>query len=270
MSPRPSRSVCLSVVGLNLGLLVSVPSARALPLPCTVESSRVTTFAAASGSYHRAGAIVPLDRRSMVQVGQRGDVPIYTDTTLEPWSQLLIPVAGGWLQPYERRRDGHLAGTTGSRLPSFPVALAADDPFRGNSVDHAEGRAGMIVAMAQGPPVRPADVGAVRPAPCVAGAEDRRPTTNPRLVDEVPTARQAALVAVPLSAPDGNRGIWVPFEGATWRAEGMARLRARLALTPAGPMGTGVVYRLVNEPDAIYLPLREGTVTRFTRVRQAR
>jgi hypothetical protein len=63
-----------------------------------------------------------LDARVMVQVGVNEGVPVYADTTLEPNSVIYVLVGRERLRVYERLRDGELAGTTGSRLPSFPVA----------------------------------------------------------------------------------------------------------------------------------------------------
>lgn len=261
MRPQVSRSGWLCV-GLTIGLLVSASSARAQVGPCTVEPISLTTFTAASGRYQRAGAVVPLDRQRMVQVGRRGDVPIYTDTTVEPWSQLLIPVARGWLQPYERRREGELAGTSGSRLPSFPVALARDDRAGADATDR-------IVLMAPAPPER-SSAGLSGSVDCARVAHEQdsgSPAADHGLVEDASTPPQSALVVIPLTAPAGNRGIWVPFEGDIWRAEGAARAQSGLALTPAGRLGTRTVFRLPDQPDAIYLPLRDGTVTRFTRDR---
>src|SRR5688572_33397323 len=56
----------------------------------------------------------------MVRVGHYNGVPLYADTTLEPHSIVFVPVGRGQMQPYERLRAGDLAGTSGSRLPSFP------------------------------------------------------------------------------------------------------------------------------------------------------
>ena len=48
-------------------------------------------------------------------------VPVYADTTIEPYSELYVPLGSGRMRVYERRRDRELAGTTGSHVPTFPV-----------------------------------------------------------------------------------------------------------------------------------------------------
>ena len=73
--------------------------------------------------YYPAGAQVFFNGNRMVRTGYYNGVPIFTDTTIEPFSILLVPVSRGLMQPYERRRQGLLAGTTGSRAPSFPVQV---------------------------------------------------------------------------------------------------------------------------------------------------
>src|SRR5688572_21157906 len=71
--------------------------------------------------YYPAGATVFFNGNHMVRTGHYNGVPLYADTTVEPYSIVLVPISRGTLQPYERRRNGDLAGTTGSRAPSFPV-----------------------------------------------------------------------------------------------------------------------------------------------------
>ncbi len=214
-------------------------------------------------AYRRAGAIVPFDPGRMVQVGRQGGVPIYADTTVEPWSQLLLPASGGWLQPFERLREGALAGTSGSRLPSFPVAV------------DTERREANPVGMAGAPPAR-----AVGQAwsdrsgcPAVDGPSAPRalePAADAASTAAVPAAgslplQRPAIVMLPLAAPQGNRGVWVGFAGAVWRAEGTAIPLKGLALTEGGLLGTRRVLVSPDRPDAICLSLRDGTVTRFSR-----
>src|SRR5262249_35098962 len=72
--------------------------------------------------YYPAGATVFFNGNQMVRSGNYNGVPLYTDTTLEPFSIVYVPLEHGLMQPYERVRQGSLAGTTASRPPSFPVA----------------------------------------------------------------------------------------------------------------------------------------------------
>ncbi len=71
--------------------------------------------------YYPAGATVFFNGRVMTRTGSYEGVPLYSDVTLEPFSIVFVPVGGGRMRPYERRRDGELTGTVGSRTPSFPI-----------------------------------------------------------------------------------------------------------------------------------------------------
>src|SRR5436190_8161901 len=67
--------------------------------------------------YYPAGAAEAFNAYQMVRAGSYRGIPLYTDTTLEPYSIVFVPISGGRMQPYERPRTGMLAGTVGSRAP---------------------------------------------------------------------------------------------------------------------------------------------------------
>src|SRR5687767_2025114 len=79
----------------------------------------------AGDQYFRAGAAVFFNANHMVRTGHYNGVPLYADTTIEPYSIVYVPIGSGLMQPYERIRRGELAGTSGSRLSSFPGGRAA-------------------------------------------------------------------------------------------------------------------------------------------------
>src|SRR5687767_7924618 len=76
--------------------------------------------------YFPAGAAVFFNGNTMVRTGHYNGVPLYADTTIEPYSIIYVPISRGLMQPYEKLRRGDLAGTSGSRTPSFPVRLQPD------------------------------------------------------------------------------------------------------------------------------------------------
>lgn len=78
--------------------------------------------------YYPAGSTRFFDGSRMVASTFYNGVPIYQDTTLEPYSVVFVPIGRGLVQPYERRRRGEMAGTTGSFVPSFPVQNYAEAP----------------------------------------------------------------------------------------------------------------------------------------------
>src|SRR5687768_7988743 len=75
-------------------------------------------------AFYPAGAHVFFNGNVMVLIGQFRGVPIYADPTIETGSIVYLPIGGGMMQPYEKLRAGELAGTSGSRTPSFPPAAA--------------------------------------------------------------------------------------------------------------------------------------------------
>src|SRR4051794_32458791 len=76
--------------------------------------------------YYQAGPRIHFIATEMVRSGDFRGIPLYTRTTIEPFSVVFLPVGQGLLQPYEQRRIGQLAGTVGSSAPSFPTAIATD------------------------------------------------------------------------------------------------------------------------------------------------
>jgi hypothetical protein len=193
--------------------------------------------------YYRAGATVFFNGNAMVRIGHYNGVPLYADTTVEPFSIILVPVSRGVMQPYERPRSGELAGTSGSRAPSFPTALRpATSP----------------VAMAASPPTAaPAPIGAISvytpemPAPAITPPREAVATSG-----MIATRREAAPVVI--RRPQGNDGIWIQFMGLRWVSTGRS-VSSIGAYEQVGEYAGLPVYRRgdLDEP-VIYLPTAAG------------
>jgi hypothetical protein len=95
------------------------------------------------------------------------------------------------MRPYERLRAGELAGTTGSRTPSFPVQ-------RAESIN---------------PPLDQPDViGGISSSPRAVGTRGNAAAAPP-----VPAAPPPAHVVIQtIPAPTGAEGVWVEFQGMRW------------------------------------------------------
>ncbi len=153
--------------------------------------------------YLPSGPTVHFQPDVMVPTGSYDGVPLYADTSLEPYSQILVPIGRGLLQPYERPREGNLAGTTGSRTPSFPVALRPDVPVEGLRPDASlQGGQWPDDSLHQRPPQAPRTS-----IPAPAPSDERQPG--------IVSARE----------PEGNRGIWISYEGRRWQSAGDAVAR---------------------------------------------
>jgi hypothetical protein len=58
--------------------------------------------------------------------------------------------------------------------------------------------------------------------------------------------------------PEGNRGLWVPFDGHVYVADGQAEALETGTFSVVGQYGTFPVYRRAAENDRIYIPSVEG------------
>jgi len=155
------------------------------------------------------------DGQVMTQVGVYQGIPVYTDTTLEVYSVVYVPVGGQRMRTYERLRDRELAGTTGSRAPAFPV--------RGPGAPAEErtaGTSGTIVPSAVGP---------------------MQLTLAPNAV--VPT--RTTVESIP--RPTATNGVWLYFNGGRYYAAGPAVPFSSDRFTLAGQHQGFPVYR---EKDA--------------------
>jgi hypothetical protein len=179
----------------------------------------------------------------MVPIGSTGGVPLYADTTIEPHSIVFVPIGRGLVQPYERRRSGDLAGTTGSRAPSFPV----------DSVSRGSGRLG---AQPTGSDAVGADAGGDAVVRATSGVvPSPEPVEPPRLSGALWAARR----------PVDSRGIWVPYEGHVWVSDGPAVAFDPTRFAETASYVTFPVYRVAGDDDRIYLPGIEGVVAPYRR-----
>jgi hypothetical protein len=241
-----------------LALLIALPRIAAAQAtwqptpPPLVTADNETWFRAAepiewSGElYYPAGTPQYFNPYQMVRSGSYKGIPLYTDTTREPYSIALVPIANGRMQPYERRRSGALAGTIGSTAPSFPIDMAAE----GVGVDPA------VMPQAAAPPTyaRAYDVGpdvAIAPTPVVA----------PREVVGT-TGRTAALPAShrieSVVPPSGVNGIWVDYDGHRWYEAGRAVDYSAADFRQVGSYYGWTVYERPNDPKTIYIATTPG------------
>lgn len=191
--------------------------------------------------YYPAGASVFFDGNTMVRTAHFNGVPLYADTTVEPYSQILVPVSRGVMQPYERLRRGDLAGTTGSRTPSFPV-----DPVSGF------GYRGPLMA-AVSPTNLPQPIGGIDVF------TDGRPAG-------AATAQSDIQGFQTLMRPESNDGIWIMYMGAKWLSAGPAvALRAADFQLVGDYAGFPVFARQGVKDDMIYLPTRPGLIAPYRR-----
>ena len=198
--------------------------------------------------YFPAGAQVHFNRNEMIRTGSFGAIPVYVRTTIEPRSVIFIPLSGGLMQPYERRRSGALAGTEGSMAASFPIQNPAE---RSGFELQTLRTPGPLVDLA------PAMYGdAAFPATA--------PVTPPPTSRAVATTGYTAMVpAHPLESairPEGINRVFVDFESQRWFSNGGAVPFDAGAFRQIGTSNGFAVFSHPAHPGTIFIPVaREAT-----------
>lgn len=248
-----SRAGCL-IAAAFAGVLVTASSTFAQPLlqptpkPIVTADNEVwyqagvpITFA--GNIYFPAGPITHFNGNEMVRSGHYQGIPLYTRTTLEPYSIVFVPLYGGLVQPYERRRAGDVADTVGSVTPSFPVVRSTEQ----SNMEYVPG-AGMIQAQAP-----PSQLGAIVDRMPVEPTDQMAPTGRS-------VATTGAETVVPLGPlvtakkPEGLNGVFVEFEKQRYFSSGPAREFDTAAFTRIGEYYGFSVYRREGDTDTIYIP----------------
>jgi hypothetical protein len=190
----------------------------------------------------------------MVRSGFYMGIPLYTRTTIEPYSVVFVPLSGGLMQPYERRREGELAGTAGSSAPSFPIA-SPSEPMR-------EGVAVPLTAQAPGPPMLGTAAGLAYPSEMPVAPE----------VESAPVGTTSGIAALAASRPlrrraDSANAIFVEFQDTRWFSSGPPEPLDASRLTRIGSVGGFPVYTAGSRGPTIYIPITAGAdiVAPYTR-----
>jgi hypothetical protein len=172
-------------------------------------------------SYYATRAFRLFDGQVMSQTGLFEGVPVYSDTTIEPYSELYVPVGNGRMRVYERRRERELAGTTGSHVPTFPV----ESPSVPAPSDRLVGAAGPVGTS-----------GAIFP---------RAAEESAVLADRPRSRRTLIMTATPPSG--AANGVWLEFGGARWYSDGPAVSFSPDRFEPVGEYRGFPVYRDKND-----------------------
>jgi hypothetical protein len=198
--------------------------------------------------YFRAGAAVFFDGKIMVRAGYYNGVPLYMDATIEPFSIVLVPIRTGLMQPYERLRRGELAGTTGSRTPSFPVRLLPEGA--------------VLSRTAIAPTELPRPIGAIAPD---AAFQPVTPAGSAGIdaVRATDSSRPPGAAMVSLTRPENNRGVWIRYQGRKWVSAGGAVPLKAAEFRAVGQYEGFPVFVRQNDVTTIYVPTRAGLVAPY-------
>ena len=192
----------------------------------------------AGNIYYQAGPQVHFKPYEMVRSGVHMGVPLYTRTTIEPYSIVYVPLAGGLMQPYERRRAGDVAGTVGSTTPSFPVITASEQAAAGPGEFQAPtSPTGLL------PSTELAD----------AAAAERPPSRLLRAESLLGVV--AGPTAVP-SRPGAANAIFIEYGGRRWYSAGLSIRLDPSTMRRIGEYEGFPVYARVGEDRrTIYVPV---------------
>jgi hypothetical protein len=211
-------------------------------------------------TYYPSGAHVHFNGNEMVRSGFFLGVPLYTRTTQEPFSIVYVPLAGGMMQPYERRRSGELAGTAGSTAPTLPTAATPGDTFTG-------------VPQAAGAPTGLGTTGEPVPVAITGTAPAERVTpTVPAAPAPVGTAGRSAASHTRIGPrPRGINAVFVEYRDRRWFAAGAPiPLDAATMLQVGEHRGFPVFVDRAAPESRIYIPVTRGgaMVLPYTRSRR--
>ncbi|HXW07697.1 MAG TPA: hypothetical protein VD833_20885 [Vicinamibacterales bacterium] len=208
-----------------------------------------------SGSlYYPAGPQVYFNGYDMVRTGGYRGVPLFQRRSIEPYSRVYVPLAGGLMQPYERRREGELAGTVGSTLPAFPVQTASEQYWLETA---APG-----VGQAAGPPTF---AGPVSQWPFDYGypvtVAQPQPAATTGTVEPEPARPPAGPLAT-AKLPEGLNGIFIQYDGRRWFSSGAAVEFDAARFTRIGEYhGFNVYADQSGAGDAVYVAVSADTPT---------
>jgi hypothetical protein len=204
----------------------------------------------AGNLYYSTGAKTSFNSNEMVMSGFYGGIPLYSRTTIEPYSLVYVPIAGGWMKAYERPRTGELAGTVGSTT-SMLVGRPAEPTATLGSVPQAAG-----------PPV-------LSSTPVLSSVTPTSEPTLPAVVAPIPTtpARTEPPVVgtsgtVPLRTTPASRirrqpsHVFIEFGSNRWFSAGVPVPFDDSRFVRVGEYRGFPVYAVRGGgPSTIYVPL---------------
>ena len=195
----------------------------------------------AGNIYFPTGPLIHFDANQMVRSGDFRGIPLYTLTTIEPYSKVFVPLASGLMKPYERRRAGDIAGTAGSSMPSFPV-VNPHDPREEAAVYRP-------LIQAAAPPML---------SESLYGTAPVQPVAPPAIVEPEPIATTGAAPYPlgPLTSarkPEGLNGIYIDYGDRRWLLSGAAVELDSTQFRRIGEYRGFPVYRKGDDERTIYV-----------------
>jgi hypothetical protein len=210
------------------------------------------------------------DGQVMMQVGIVDRVPVYGDATLEPYSVVYVPIGRDRLREYERRREGELAGTTGSRVPAYPVLSPSSQALREASAPPTiVATSGILesgpLAAAPAPPAAAPAAQSIPASPGAPGSTDGSPSVGTAGNADRGLTRRTLVQTEP--RPSGANGVWLEFNGSRYYSDGPATTFSPDRFVPVGDYRGFAVYRDKGDgKDAIWISVvKNGPLAPYVR-----
>ncbi len=200
--------------------------------------------------YAPAGPPVFFNGNTMVRSGHYNGVPLYTDTTIEPFSVVLVPISRGLLQPYTLMPPTQavllMAPVAPTAPPLSPGAISVYTPETSIYIPETAGTVG---------------VG----APLVATRDARGPEAEIIGTSSIAApGRQTAVPIVTMRRPENNDGVWIMFGGEKFVSAGAAIPLGSADFVQVGEYaGFPVFARSDFTQDVIYLPSRDDLIAPY-------
>ena len=195
----------------------------------------------AGNLYYPAGAQVYFNPNEMVRSGFFMGIPLYTRTTIEPYSVVYVPLPNGRMQPYARPRTEELTGTAGSLASSELPRPPATVPPSG------------LAPQAAGPPSETARTVPVQdPRPAVVEPVPPHTVDVPKAAG---TTGRRETQAVTCPCPKGPISIFIEYNGRRWYALGAPQPIDPATMEKVGTYHGFDVWATPDERDVVYIPV---------------
>jgi hypothetical protein len=192
--------------------------------------------------YRQAGPPVFFNGNTMVRSGHYNGIPLYTDTTVEPFSVVFVPTSRGLVQPYTKLRRDVATPLMAAVSPTAPPLTIG------------------AISVYTPEPAAVATVG----RPAVVGSERSAPVTDIVGTTGIATTRQTAIPVVSMRRPESNDGVWIMFGGEKWISAGTAVPLVTAEFVRIGDYaGFPVFARRDFTQEMIYLPSRAGLIAPY-------
>jgi len=192
--------------------------------------------------YYQAGPPVFFKGNTMVRSGHYNGIPLYTDTTIEPFSAVFVPISRGLMQPYTKPRRDVAAPLMAAVAPTAPPLTIG------------------AISVYTPEPAAVATVG----RPAIASERSEALTEIVGTTGIAVTRRETAVPVVSMRPPESNDGVWIMFGGEKWISAGTAVPLVAAEFVRVGEYaGFPVFARRDFTQEVIYLPSRAGLIAPY-------